>query len=212
MTQLTRFCLVRHGETAWNAERRLQGQTDIPLNTQGEEQASHLAHALQRRGQRFDALYSSDLARARCTAQPVAAALALHITLLPDLRERHFGALQGVTLHTGASEQPAAWQAYASRDVEHDLDGGESLNQFAQRVRTALERLAADHHGETVLLVSHGGVLDVIYRIACGQPLHEQRRVPIPNAALNWLTFDGQQWQVERWADESHLAQSLDEL
>ncbi|SCK25996.1 histidine phosphatase family protein [Vogesella sp. LIG4] len=212
MTQLTRFCLVRHGETAWNAERRLQGQTDIPLNSQGEEQAASLAAALQRRGQHFDALYSSDLSRAHHTAQPLAAALALHITLLPDLRERHFGALQGVSLHEGAEQQPQAWQAYSSRNVEHDLDGGESLLQFAQRVRHALERLAADHAGDTVLLVSHGGVLDVMYRIACGQPLHEQRRVPIPNAALNWLSFDGCQWRVDSWADESHLTDSLDEL
>ncbi|WP_174875210.1 histidine phosphatase family protein [Vogesella oryzae] len=212
MTKLTRFCLVRHGETAWNAERRLQGQTDIPLNSRGEAQAEHLAQALQRRGQRFDALYSSDLSRAHRTALPVASALGLDIALLSDLRERHFGALQGIALHEGPSAQPVAWQAYANRNVEHDLEGGESLNQFAQRVRTALERIAADHHGETVLLVSHGGVLDVVYRIACGQPLHEQRRVPIPNAALNWLSHDGQQWQLERWADESHLTQSLDEL
>lgn len=212
MTQLTRFCLIRHGETAWNVERRLQGQTDIPLNNQGKEQAANLAAALQRRGQRFDALYSSDLSRAHHTAQPLAAVLALNITLLPDLRERHFGVLQGVSLHEGAEQQPQAWQAYASRNVEHDLDGGESLQQFAQRVRNALERLAADHAGDTVLLVSHGGVLDVMYRIACGQPLHEQRRVPIPNAALNWLSFDGKQWQVDSWADESHLTDSLDEL
>lgn len=212
MTALTRFCLVRHGETAWNVERRLQGQTDIPLNRQGEDQASSLALALQRRGQRFDALYSSDLSRAHSTAQPLGHRLQLNITLLPDLRERHFGALQGVTLHEGPALQPEAWQAYAQRDVHHELNGGESLLQFAQRVRNALERLAADHRGETVLLVSHGGVLDVMYRIASGQPLHEQRRVPIPNAALNWLSHDGTHWQVDSWADESHLAASLDEL
>ena len=212
MSALTRFCLVRHGETAWNVERRLQGQTDIPLNRQGEEQAESLARALQRRGQHFDALYSSDLSRAHHTAHPLSSSLALDITLLPDLRERHFGALQGITLHEGPLLQPDAWQAYARRDIEHNLNGGESLLQFAQRVRNALERLAADHVGETILLVSHGGVLDVMYRIASGQPLHEQRRVPIPNAALNWLSYNGTQWQVDSWADESHLAASLDEL
>lgn len=209
---VTRICLVRHGETDWNAERRLQGQLDIPLNGNGRQQADRLAAALKRAAHPFAALYSSDLQRAASTAAPIAQQLGLAVTALPELRERHFGALQGVTLADGPQQQPHAWHGYSQREPAHDLGGGESLLAFSARVRHALARLAAEHLGQSILLVSHGGVLDMAYRLASGQPLTAQRAVPIPNAALNWLGVDAAQWSIIEWADQRHLAQTLDEL
>lgn len=206
----TRLCLVRHGETDWNAERRLQGQLDLPLNSTGLQQAEVLACALAQ--QSFDALYVSDLQRAQRTAAPLARTLALPAQKLPALRERHFGLLQGVTLEQGPAQQPEAWRAYAERDIDHDLGGGESLRQFARRVHDTLQALATRHQGQSILLVAHGGVLDMAYRLATAQALDSARSVAIPNAALNWLQYEHGTWSVNSWADRSHLQRALDEL
>ena len=213
MPQLTRFCLARHGETDWNAERRLQGQTDIPLNALGKKQAIELAQALKHSGLSFDALYSSHLQRAFSTAKPVAQALAMDVIAAPTLQERHFGVLQGLRLDDTPQANPEVWHAYRHREPDHDLDGGESINQFAKRIHDALLSLHQQHCGQTIMIVAHGGVLDAAYRIASGQSLQEQRMVLVPNASLNWISFDGQSWSIERWADTSHLSHgALDEL
>lgn len=209
----TRFCLVRHGETDWNAERRLQGQLDIPLNTQGQRQARQLADAVAAAGHRFDALYSSPLRRAYDTAVPLASAVDLPLTTQTTLMERHFGAMQGARLDEAAQTHPEAWAAYAERSLHHDLYGGESIQAFANRIHGAVQHLAALHRGQRVLLVAHGGVLDMIYRLASGQPLQGQRMIVVPNASLNWLSFDGERWQVDLWADTRHLGETaLDEI
>lgn len=209
----THFCLARHGETDWNSERRLQGQTDIALNAQGEEQAAQLAMALRLSGLKFNVIYTSSLLRALNTAQPVAAALGLEVIALPELKERHFGVLQGVRLDEAAQINPRIWQVYIDRLPDHELDGGESLRQFTQRIRETFRLLHDQHAGQTVLVIAHGGVLDTIYRIASGQSMHTRRMVLVPNASLNWINFDGENWSVARWADTSHLsAVALDDL
>lgn len=209
----TRFCLVRHGETDWNAERRLQGQLDIPLNAQGQRQARQLADAVAAAGHRFDALYSSPLRRAFDTAVPLAHAVGLPLATDAALMERHFGAMQGARLDEAAHTHPAAWAAYSARSLQHDLYGGESIQAFADRIHGAVRQLADAHRGQRVLLVAHGGVLDMIYRLASGQPLQGQRMIVVPNASLNWLSFDGERWQVDLWADTRHLGETaLDEI
>ena len=209
----TRLCLARHGETDWNSERRLQGQTDIALNAQGEEQARQLAEALHASGLSFDGIYTSSLLRALDTARPVATALGLNATVLPELQERHFGALQGLRMDEAAHINPGLWQVYLDRLPDHELDGGESLNQFAKRIQGALRSLHRQHAGQTLLVIAHGGVLDTIYRIASGQSMRTQRMVLVPNASLNWVNFDGETLSIERWADTRHLsAVALDDL
>ena len=210
---LTRFCLVRHGETDWNTERRLQGQLDIPLNAQGQRQARQLADAVAAAGHRFDALYSSPLRRAYDTAEPLAHAVGLSVATLPTLMERHFGAMQGARLGDAAQTHPQAWAAYAERSLHHDLYGGESIQAFADRIHAAVMQLARQHCGQRILLVAHGGVLDMIYRLASGQPLQGQRMIVVPNASLNWLSHNGQGWHVDMWADTRHLGETaLDEI
>ncbi|MCB1958374.1 MAG: histidine phosphatase family protein, partial [Rhodocyclaceae bacterium] len=159
-----RICLVRHGETAWNAERRLQGHSDIPLNAVGEDQARATARQLTE--QRFDAIYTSDLRRARQTAQACAAALGLREIAEPALRERHFGFFQGLTYDEARLRHPGAYHLFETRDTAYAFEGGESLATFYQRVVAAITALADRHPGGQLLVVAHGGVLDCINRMA----------------------------------------------
>ncbi|HEX5394508.1 MAG TPA: histidine phosphatase family protein [Rhodocyclaceae bacterium] len=205
-----RFCIVRHGETDWNAQHRLQGHIDIALNAVGRQQAEAAAQGLA--GLHFDAFYTSDLTRTRETAAAIGAAIGLRPHLEEGLRERHYGLFQGRTVDEVARDFPTAYAAYKARDLDHTFDDGESLRSFDRRIQSTLSRLAQVHAGETLLLVAHGGVLDVIYRRAMGRELGGPRDFPIPNAALNWVSIDGGRWQVEQWADQRHLESSLDEV
>lgn len=208
---ITRLCLVRHGETAWNAERRLQGHTDIPLNDTGLAQARATAASLATEG--FEAAYSSDLLRARQTADAIARRCALAITQDAALRERHYGHFQALTYDEARARFPDDYQRFEGRHPDFVFPGGgESLNGFAGRIRATLERIAAAHPGGTVLIVTHGGVLDVAHRLATGKPLHTPRDFTIPNAALNWLGWEDGRWSLIEWARQSHLHGALDEL
>ena len=206
MSTITRICFARHGETDWNAERRMQGHIDIPLNSHGQVQAQRLAQSLQHAGHTFDHLYSSDLQRAADTAKQVSNALELSITIDPIFRERHVGVLQGLRLDDAPHEVPDVWQAHLARDIQHDLGGGESIQAFHERAQRALATLLAAHAGQTILVVSHGGTLDMMYRIATKQALDQARVAVVPNTSLNWIAFDGKAWSVERWADTDHLS------
>ncbi|AUH50297.1 histidine phosphatase family protein [Chromobacterium sp. ATCC 53434] len=209
---VTRFCLVRHGETDWNREHRLQGHTDIPLNHTGLEQASQLSHAFLPGRDRFDALYVSDLIRTRQTAAPLQTRLQLDAHYSAQLRERHMGALQGLSYAEAADRIPEVYRLHQTRDPDYDLDGGESLHRFRARILDGMASIAALHPGQNVLVVTHGGVLDIMYRAATAKPLADKRDFPIPNAALNWLDHQDGNWTLRRWADESHLSGALDEI
>ena len=210
---ITRFCLVRHGETDWNAERRLQGHTDIDLNARGLAQAEQMARAIKRMGLAFDVLYTSDLQRAAKTAKAIEELFDTSAITEAGLRERHLGALQGLTTDEAPQLEPDLWRSHLSRNVTEELRGGESIQQFADRISTTLEKIREQYLGKTVLLVSHGGALDMMYRIASNQPLHAEKAVAVPNASLNWISHDGQSWKVDCWADTSHLENlALDNL
>ncbi len=202
----TRLCLIRHGETDWNTERRFQGHTDIPLNARGELQARQMAQALKNIKITFDVLYTSDLKRAADTANAVAQLFSVEAQVESTLRERHFGALQGLLISEAPLIRPDIWQAHSTRNLDHELEGGESIQQFALRVQNALDMIQERHSGKTILLVSHGGTLEMMYRIASNQALSTERAVSVPNASLNWITHrQGEGWSVEQWADTRHL-------
>ena len=203
----TRICIVRHGETDWNVEKRIQGHTDVPLNAVGRAQA--LAMAFNAAHQRFQAIYSSDLVRALETAQVLAQREDQEVKCLPQLRERHYGLFQGITAEEGAERYPQAYAHYVARDLDYDFDTGESLRRFAERVTAGIDWLVRHHSGQTIAAVSHSGVLDVVYRRATGRPLHTPRDFVIPNCALNWFHFDGQGWHLEAWADRHYLHEVL---
>jgi probable phosphoglycerate mutase len=208
---MTRFCFVRHGETFWNAERRVQGQTEIDLNPHGEEQARALRPALQ--GQSFAAVYSSTLRRAWLTGQLATEGTGLPAVLpAPSFRERHYGVYQGLTAAEALARHPDVHHHYSTRSLDYDYETGESLRSFARRVLEGAGELAARHAGASVLIFTHGGVLDVLYRAATGRSLDAARDFTIPNAALNWLAHRDGAWTVLSWGDTAHLRLALDEV
>ncbi len=199
--------VVRHGETDWNRIRRLQGHTDIPLNATGVAQAERLAVALS--GEPITAIHASDLARAVATAAPIAARLSLPVSRDPRLRERHYGVLEGLTFPEIAEQMPDEAERLRSRDAGHTIAGGESQRTFHRRVvdavaAIALAATAAHERADatpTLLLVTHGGVLDMLYRTAFGRPLDAERECPIPNAVVNRIAFDDGRFAVTAWAE-----------
>ncbi len=212
MTMSTRICFIRHGETDWNLARRIQGQTDIPLNETGQAQALAMAGNAAR--YEFAAIFSSDLRRAYDTAQLVAAMRGIEVKKLPRLRERHFGIFQGITADEGALRHPQAYAHYKARNPEYDFETGESMLRFAERVNMAVETMVRQHCDQTVAAVCHAGVLDILYRKATGRPLDTPRDFVIPNCALNWFRFeirdgDAPGWHLEAWDDRDHLARVL---
>lgn len=164
-----------------------------------------MAQALKSANLSFDVLYSSDLQRALHTSKPIEQLFGLKAQVDSALRERHFGVLQGLSIEQAPLAHPEIWQAHITRELDHDLNGGESILQFAARVEGAIEKLRNQHSGKTILLVSHGGTLDMVYRIASKQSLDSERIVSVPNASLNWVVHSDQGWSVERWADTRHL-------
>jgi probable phosphoglycerate mutase len=210
--ELTRICIVRHGETSWNAEKRIQGQTDIGLDTAGLAQAEAAANWLA--GTPVAALYSSDLQRAQQTAAYIAVAVGLPTFLLPAMRERRYGLFEGLTYAEARKQHPAHYHAFEMRAPDFALPGGgESLRQLYERVAGGLCEIAARHPGQTVVLVTHGGVLDIVNRFVRGNPLDLPRDFLIPNAGINWVTYGNGCWALESWAETAHLsAVSRDEL
>ncbi len=188
----TRLCLIRHGETDWNASHRIQGQLDIPLNENGRIQALALSAP-----NRFSAIYSSDLSRAYETARIFAGDA--EVIKQPSLRERHHGLFQGLTADEAAMRYPEKFRRHKSRDPDYDLETGESLMQFALRVGAVLDALAKRHDGETIAIVTHAGVLDIIYRKATGKPLYAPRDFTIRNCSLNWFYTSDNGLKLEVW-------------
>lgn len=200
---MTQLILIRHGETLWNTERRMQGHRDSPLTERGLWQARQLGARLK--AQPFSALYSSDLPRARRTAEHIAEVTGHAIVTDPRLRERHFGVFEGLTQAEMQALEPEAYARFMSRDPQYAVPGGESPAAFFARCRAALEELAALHSGETIAVVTHGLVLDCAYRAASGLALEAQRPVPLVNASLNWFSCGDGGWCAGRWGDADHL-------
>jgi probable phosphoglycerate mutase len=206
---MTEIWLVRHGETPWNAERRVQGWEDIDLNETGVEQARALGRHIKKltqAGQRLDAVYTSDLKRAHATAQTVAREVGLPLNIHEGVRERHFGVLQGLVYDEMDAHAPEAAAIWRARDPNAELPGGESLGFFYARVVEAINEIAARHVGQCVMVVSHGGAMDIIWRHANQVSLQAPRQAPLLNASLNRLNVSPQGWSVIRWGDVDHLA------
>ena len=212
MQQATRILLIRHGETDWNTETRIQGHTDIPLNRRGRWQAQRLGAALADEG--LHAVYASDLSRAHATAQAVAQAAGLPVQVSTSLRERAFGTFEGRTFAEIESQWPEHAQRWRQRDPAFGPPGGESLQAFYERCVQAVHSLASRHEGQTVAMVAHGGVLDCLYRAATGQSLNAPRTWAMANAGVNRLLKAGDVLTLVGWADVGHLENepALDEL
>ncbi len=209
--EVTRIVAIRHGETAWNAASRLQGQLDIPLNALGRAQAATLAGALRDEG--LVAVYASDLGRAWQTAQALATPLGLPLTADAGLRERGFGLLEGWTYTEIDQRWPDLARRWRSREPGFAPEGGESLDTFQARCVAVVSRLATGHAGQAIALVCHGGVLDCLYRAATRVPLDAPRSWVLGNAGINRLLCTPQGFTLVGWNDDAHLdGLVLDEL
>ncbi len=202
---MTDLILIRHGETDWNKELRFQGQVDVPLNAVGHEQARRLAGRIA--GEQIHAVYASDLIRTQQTAEPMSKQLVLQGTPDAGLREQNFGMVDGMRVDDIKAQHPAAWDQWTRFNADWAFEGGaESTRQFHARVMDSVRRLIAKHPGQTLLVVTHGGVLDMIFRTARALDLHGPRQTDIPNAGLNRVRFDGDAMDILGWADVAHLA------
>jgi probable phosphoglycerate mutase len=206
----TRILAVRHGETLWNRETRIQGFTDIDLSDHGRWQAQQLAQAL--REEPLAACYASDLSRARNTAQAVADVNGHMVNTDPGLRERCFGQFEGHTWTEIETQWPEASQAWRQRVPDWEPQGGESLIRLQARVLTTLNRIAQRHTGEQILVVVHGGVLDILYRAATRLDLQAPRAWELRNTAINRLLWSPEGMSLVGWDDRAHLESgTLDE-
>jgi len=202
--EATRIIAVRHGETAWNVDARIQGQLDIGLNDTGRWQARRVGEALAT--ETITAEYSSDLGRAHETAQAVAEVTGIPVVADEGLRERSFGIFEGKTFDEIHETWPDHAHNWRKRIPEwQPPDGGESLLELRERVTRTMQELAARHPGEQIVVVAHGGVLDTLYRVATGQEVNSPRTWELPNGAINRLLWTPEGFTLVGWSDTQHL-------
>ena len=200
---MTRLILIRHGETVWNREHRMQGHSDSPLSDTGKLQASLLAQRMSQFD--FSSFYCSDSGRAHHTARIVAGVTGHALIVEPRLRERHFGVFEGLTGPEMQAQHPEAYARFKSRDPLYAVPGGESAQAFRDRALACLAEIATRHAGELVVVVTHGLVCDVAYRAAKGIDLMAPRNFDLVNAGINRFRIEGDAWHAEVWGDASHL-------
>jgi probable phosphoglycerate mutase len=200
-----RLVVVRHGETLWNREGRIQGYfADSPLSERGMAQALALAERLAREG--VDLIFSSDLGRTRMTADPIARATGIEIIHDRDLRERSYGIFEGRTFAEIENEHPEAYARMRARDPHYAAPGGgESSIQFYERILGAMQRIAQRAAGKRAAVVTHQGVLGVLYRHVHGLPHNEPKRPKLLNASCNHFRYCDGQWVLDQWCDVAHL-------
>lgn len=216
----TEILIVRHGQTPWNVQRRIQGWRDIELNDNGRAQAAalakHLSHQHSNQQQTINAVYSSDLLRAKQTAQAVAQALALPLTLIEGVRERNYGVLEGIEFDRMQEHAPEVAKVWAERHPDGVIPDGETLRQFHQRVTDSLHKVAAEHLGERVVVVTHGGAMDIIWRQAMGIDLQAPRKAVLLNASVNRISITPApptfEWSMVQWGNVDHLTNSDNDL
>ena len=201
--QATRILAIRHGETLWNVDSRIQGHLDIALNDTGRWQAERLGLALK--DQPIAAIYASDLSRAHDTALAVSRHTGVPVQPEPGLRERSFGEFEGRTFAEIETELPEQAKRWRQRDPTFTPGGGESLLMLETRILSVVARLAAQHPGEQIALFAHGGVMDILYRAATRLDLQAARTWALGNTAINRLLWSPEGFSLVGWADVQHL-------
>ena len=201
----TTLIVVRHAETTWNREKRMQGTTDTVLSDVGRAQAEALARRLA--DEAFTMIYSSDLSRAHDTARAITRHSRRPLRVDPRLRERAFGVFEGLIADEIRARYPKEYARFASRDPDYEVPGGESAHGFARRCLGCLAEIAESHSGEQIVVVTHGLVLDALYRAAHGLEHDIPRPVPLINASVNLFSYEGGTWRMMEWGDVTHLAE-----
>lgn len=202
-----RLLLVRHGETDWNAEGRIQGMLDVPLNALGLAQARVVGSELARSVD-VAAVISSDLVRTRETAKPLIEATGFDVTFDARIRERHFGVLQGKTYAEWRVADAEGMARYHAGDPDYGPEGGETARGFLERCVNAITDMVTACDEKTLILVTHGGVVSSMYRHSQGLGFHSERTWSVPNASISeWRVEyrdDAPVFYCERIGDERH--------
>ena len=203
---MTEFLLIRHGETDWNRALRFQGQIDVELNDMGLTQAARLAqHVRHSDWAQASHWHCSDLKRALQTAQPLVDDPSL-LQAESNLREQGFGIFEGKSVDELQRDEATLWAQWRCFDADFELPGGESTRRFHARVMQHLAHLAEQHRGERLVVVTHGGVLDMVWRSVHGLDLSGYRQCQIPNTGLNHVAWQDGVWRILDWARVDHLA------
>lgn len=206
----TELIVVRHGETVWNSQARIQGHKDSELTAVGLGQARAIAGRLAR--MKFQTLYSSDLNRARRTAECIAALTGHDIKLDARLRERNMGIFEGLTREEILEKYAREYANIKAHAPTYTIPEGESLQEMFDRVVRCFTEIVNENPGRVVVVVTHGGVLDDLIRFTLEIPLSKPRKFRLFNAGLNrFLVHDGV-WMLGTWGDVGHLSElsSLD--
>ena len=212
---MTEILVIRHGETDWNIDKRLQGHIDIPLNEAGRRQVAALGEVLADEG--IDAVFASDLQRARATAQAVADVAGLPVEIDAGLRERCYGAFEGLRHPDIEEKYPQAYRLWKAREPDARYPAGEreaeTMREFYQRSVDAVQRIVADGKYRKVAIVTHGGVLECLHHWASGTEFAQPRTFDIFNASVNRLHWDGERARIRSWGEIGHLnRETLDEV
>ena len=200
---LTRIFLIRHGETEWNASGRLQGNSNVQLSMVGLHQARLLA--MHAPFPTADAIYSSDLIRAKATADVLAAQFNLKVQLVPELRETSFGDWEGHAIKDLAEESADDFEKFF---VDPELcrpPHGETFAECQTRVVNAVRKIIADHENQRVIVVSHGAAIRLLLCAALGMPIRKMWAIAQFNMALNVLRVDDGSVTVELINSTQHL-------
>lgn len=198
----TRFYLVRHGETEWNAEGREMGQLDSPLTPKGIEELQAVAERF--RSVPIDFIYSSDLKRAVLSAGILGGGRGLEIRVDARLRERHLGIFQGLTREEMRARYPREREEYERREMDRAIPGGgESIRQKMERSAACLTELASKHAGKSVLCVTHAGILSAFFQYVFAVPPQALERLKRLNAAVNVFEYGEGGWVMETWGERT---------
>jgi broad specificity phosphatase PhoE len=195
----TLVTVVRHGETMWNREGKHQGWLDSDLTQHGISQAKRVADILMNRS--FSTLYSSDLGRAWQTAKLLADKLSLNVNLDKRLREQNLGILEGLSIHQFKEIYPEEYTKHLIRKADYYLPGGESIRQVYERSTSCLEELVRKHQNESILIVTHGWILECFLRKVLEIPLEQPRRFSLKNCSINSFSFVNENWRLESWGE-----------
>lgn len=192
----TELFVIRHGQTLWNQQRRLQGQMDSPLTSEGLKQAESLAERLAQI--KLDALYTSDLGRTMLTARIVSAKLNGQ-QIYPDirLRERNFGIFHGLNWEEIMRRFPEEGKKEKETKAEYIIPEGESRKQVLDRCIAFIQEIVIKHEGRKILAITHGGIVSSMVRYVLNIPLDVPRRFYLPNAAINIFEYNGSEWFVK---------------
>lgn len=207
MSEFTRITLVRHGETEWNVSGRWQGHADAPLTAHGEAQAKALGERFRKA--KFDSCYTSDLGRAVHTSRLIGAPSALYFETDERLRERDLGIMQGLTREEMLEQCSDIYESFRNKGPDYLIPKGESFRQFSKRCVSAIEDFSDRHVGQSLLIVTHGGVLGAIFRHVIGLSLDSPRRYALLNCSVNVIEKKDGDWSLLHWGDVNHIDQDM---